>query len=109
MDGICLTQREKPCKILNKFKCREYRELKNGNFNYRCTNKFCNASIILNNNNQIVDQCNADHKHDAYSDQVISKEIVRSSLKRKAENDIHTDVAENMEHADLKLIRRSIY
>jgi len=56
MDAIRLTRREKRCKILNKFKFREYRELKNGNFNYLCTNKFCNASITVNYNNQIVDQ-----------------------------------------------------
>lgn len=48
--------------------------------------------------------------------------MVRSALKRKAENDLHTcpnnlirqelkntDVAENMEHCYLKLIRHSIY
>jgi len=51
----------------------------------------------------------------------MSKEIVRSALKTKAENDMHigpnklmrqelknTYVTENMEHGDLKLIRRSI-
>jgi len=52
------------------------------------------------------------------------REIVRSTLKRnnKTENDLYTrpnklirqelknaDVAENIEHGDLKLIRRSIY
>jgi len=51
-----------------------------------------------------------------HTDRVISREIVRSTLKRKAENDLlHTrpnklihqdlknvDVAENMEHGDLK-------
>jgi len=74
MDAICLTRREKRCKILKKFKFWEYRQLKNENFNYRCTNKLCNASIIVNNNDQIVDQSNAEHKqHDAYSDQVISR------------------------------------
>jgi len=32
----------------------------------------------------------SDHNYDEYTDQVISREIVRSTLKRKAENDLHT-------------------
>jgi len=57
MDAICLTRREKRCLILNNYKCREYnRRLKNGNFNFRCTNKCCNASVIVNNCDQIIEQ-----------------------------------------------------
>jgi hypothetical protein len=56
MDAICLTRRVKRCIVLNNFKFREYRKLKNGNFNFRCTNKLCNASVIVSNNSgQIVD------------------------------------------------------
>jgi hypothetical protein len=56
MDAICFTHIEKRCIIINNFKFREYRQLKNGNFNYWCSNKFCNASIIVNNSDQIIDQ-----------------------------------------------------
>jgi hypothetical protein len=119
MDAIYLTRREKRCIVLNNFKFREYRKSKNGNFNFRCTNKLCNASVIVSNNSdQIVDKSKSSkHNHEVYSDQIISREIVRSSLKRKAENDLYTrpnklilqelknsDVAENTEHGDLKLI-----
>jgi tRNA G10 N-methylase Trm11 len=78
--------------VLNNFKFREYRKLKIGNFNFWCTNKLCNASVIVSNNSdQIVDQSkNSNHNHEVYSDQIISREIVRSSLKRKADNDLHT-------------------
>jgi len=56
VDTICLTRREKRCLILNYYKFREFRQLKNGNFNFRCTNKFCKASVIVNNNDQIIEQ-----------------------------------------------------
>jgi len=122
-NAFFLTRREKLCLILNNYKFREYRQLKNGNFNFRCTNKFYNASVIVNNSDKIIEQFkSSDHNHDEYTDQNISREIVRSTLKRKTENDLHTcpnklirqelknaDVAENMEHSDLKLIRRSTY
>jgi len=58
MDGTCLARGEKRYKILNKFKFREYRQLKNGHFIHRCTNKSCNSSIIVNNKDHIVDQSN---------------------------------------------------
>jgi hypothetical protein len=91
MNAVCFTRREKRCIIINNFKFREYRQLKNGNFNYRCSNKFFNASVIVNNSDRITDQSkSSEHNHEVYSNQVISKEIVRSSLKRKAENDRHT-------------------
>jgi hypothetical protein len=92
MDAICLTQREKRCIVLNNFKFREYKKLKNRNFNFWCTNKLCNANVIVSNNSdQIVDQCkSSEHNHEVYSDRIISRKIVRSSLKKKAENDLHT-------------------
>jgi hypothetical protein len=79
MDAICFTWREKRCIIINNLKFREYRQLKNRNFNYRCSNKFCNASVIVNNSDQIIDQSkSSEHNHEVYSNQVISREIVRS-------------------------------
>jgi hypothetical protein len=94
MNAICFTRREKHCIITNNFKFLKYRQLKNGNFNYRCSNKFYNASVIVNNSDQIIDQSkSSEHNHELYSNQVIeviSREIVRSSLKRKAENGLHT-------------------
>jgi hypothetical protein len=54
--------------MLNNFKFREYRKLKNGNFNFRCTNKLCNASVILSNNSdQIVEQSKrSKHNYEVY-------------------------------------------
>jgi len=63
------------------------------------------------------------HKHEAHTDQVISREIIRSSLKRKANDDLHIlpsklirrdlqnmeDISLNLTHTDMKLFRRSIY
>lgn len=84
MDAICLTQREKRCLILNNYTFREYRQLKNRYFNFWCTNKFCNASVIVNNRDQIIDQSKSSkHNHDEYTDQIISREIVRCALEKK--------------------------
>ena len=62
------------------------------------------------------------HTHDEYDDRTIHREVVRSNLKRRAEEDLHikpnklirrelqnTDNSEHLQYSDMKLIRRSIY
>lgn len=62
------------------------------------------------------------HNHCEYDDRTIVREVVRSNLKRKAENDLHikpnklirrelqnTQNSNNLEYSDMKLIRRSMY
>jgi len=120
-DAICSTSREKHCLIWNNYTFWECRQLKNGNFNFRWINKICKASVIVNNSDQIIEQSkSSEHNHDEYTKQVISIVIIRITLEKKIENYLHTrpnklirselintDVAENMEHGDLKLIYRT--
>ena len=63
------------------------------------------------------------HNHEAHTDQVISREIIRSSLKRKANDDLHIlptklirrdlqnmeDVSINLTHTGMNLFRSFIY
>ncbi|KAF0770978.1 FLYWCH-type domain-containing protein [Aphis craccivora] len=72
-DAICLTRKEK-----------QFRQLKNGNFNFRCKNKFCNASVIVNNSDQIIEQCKSlEHNHNEYTDRVISKKLLEVHYKER--------------------------
>lgn len=47
------TRRGKKCIDIDSYKFREYRTLKSGDTNFRCTNKKCSASVVVNKSNQI--------------------------------------------------------
>jgi len=62
------------------------------------------------------------HTHDEYDDRTIHREVVRSNLKRKAEEDLHikpnklirrelknNDKSEHLQYSDMKLIQNNIY
>lgn len=116
------TRRQKRCFNINNYKFSEFRVLKSGDIIFRCTNKKCKSTVTVNNSFKVISMSNT-HDHKPYSDQVISREIVRSSVKRKASDNLHImpsklirrdlknmdEIASNLARTDMKLLRRSIY
>jgi hypothetical protein len=62
------------------------------------------------------------HTHDEYDNRIIHREVVRSKLKRRVEEDLHikpnklirrelknNDNSEHLQYSDMKLIRRSMH
>lgn len=108
------TRRGKRCINVDNFKFREIRTLKSGDTRYRCTNKKCSASVLVNESNEILRKANAAHdRRCEYDHRTIVREVVRSSLKRSAENDLYAKPnklisreLQNTENSDLNLLRR---
>lgn len=118
------TRRGKKCLNIESYKFREFRTLKSGDKHFRCTNKKCSVSAVVrlvNESYKILKMTNT-HTHDEYDNRTIHREVVRSNLKRRAEEDLHikpnklirrelqnTDNSEHLQYSDMKLIRRSMY
>jgi len=118
------TRRGKKCLNIENYKFREFRTLKSGDKNFRCTNKNCSVSAVVrlvNESYKILKITNT-HTHDEYDDRTIHREVVRSNLKRRAEEDLHikpnklirrelknNEKSEHLRYSDMKLIRRSMY
>jgi hypothetical protein len=88
ISNIFETRRGKRCFNIDKYKFSEYRVLMNGNFNFRCTNKKCFASVIVNKLNKIIKVTNS-HNHEEYNNRTMTREIIRSTVKHSAENDLY--------------------
>jgi len=122
ISNVFETRRGKRCFNVENYKFSEFRVLKSGDLLFRCTNKKCTSRITVNKEYKVINTSNT-HNHEKHTDQVISREIIRSSLKRKANDDLHIlpsklircdlqsmeDISINLSHTDMKLFRRSIY
>lgn len=100
--------------------------MKNGSFRFRCTNKKCAESVLLNST---IDKIlsfpnNNTHNHESTTDHNLAVRCVRTAVKRKAEKDLHarpnkiirkeiqdTNLVfkEVIVHNDFKLLRESAY
>lgn len=122
ISNVFETRRGKRCFNIGNYKFSEFRISKSGDACFRCTNKKCSVSVVVNGLNKIVKVTNA-HNHEEYSDHTMTREIVRSTLKRSAEKDLHAkpnklirrelqntrDFTAKLQHNDVKLLRRSMY
>lgn len=122
ISNVFETRRQKRCFNIGNYKFSEFRILKSGDIIFRCTNKKCKSTVTVNGSFKVISMSNT-HDHEPYSDQVISREIIRSSVKRKANDNLHmmpsklirrdlrsmNDIASNLARTDMKLLRRSIY
>lgn len=82
----------------------------------------CKSTVVVYNSFKIINVSNT-HDHGGYTDPVISREIIRSSVKRKANDKSHVmpnklirrnlqnmnDISSNLVHIAMKLLRRFIY
>ena len=81
------TRRGNKCVVIQNYKFREYRRTTDGMLHYHCTKKSCNASVYVNPATETVIDSTGKHNHDAYSERTLLRENVRSSVKRKAEDE----------------------
>jgi hypothetical protein len=123
ISNVFETRRGKRYFNIENYKYNEFRVLKSGDLLFRCTNRKCTSRVTVNESITRVINTSNEHNHEAHTDQVISREIIRSSLKRKANDDWHIlpsklirrdlqnmeDISLNVTHTDMKLFRRSIY
>ena len=93
----------------------------NGDTQFRCTQKQCNASIYVSASLTQIKRETGHHEHPEYSDRAIAKEEVRVAVKRKAVEDVHVrpnkiirrELQQTrtslLQHADFTSLRRSVY
>jgi len=117
------TEKGKPCILVDGYKYREFNVLKKcGSIRYRCTNKNCSASLLVNNDVTVVISMLNDHNHNVIADNIVGRQIINSRIKRKCENDLLTrpnkiiraelQNSENdieLVNSDLRLWRKSMY
>ncbi|KAL5243929.1 hypothetical protein ACI65C_011339 [Semiaphis heraclei] len=104
----------------------ESNHLKNGSFRFRCTNRTCTESVLVNSTiDKILSFSNNNiHNHEPTTDHNLAVRCVRTALKRKAEEDLHARpnkiirkeiqdtnpvFMEVIVHNDIKLLRESAY
>jgi len=126
ISNIFESRRGKRCFNIDNYKFSEFRVLKSGFSNYRCTNKKCPASVIVkiqNNTKYKIIKVTNSHNHEEYNNRTITREIIRSAVKRSAESDLYTkpnklirrelrnteNFTTHLEHNDVKLLRISMY
>jgi hypothetical protein len=82
-------EKGKPCLLVDGYKFSESKVLKKyGNIRYRCTNKNCTVSLLVDKNVTKVLSMLKKHIHDEILENIISRRVVSSRLKRKCENDL---------------------
>jgi len=84
------TRRGNLCVIIDDYKFRKSREVKDENIYFRCTDHNCKSSaVICKYIKQIID-INNEHNHPPISNSIINRQKLTYSLKRKATSDIFT-------------------
>lgn len=70
---------------LNNFKFRQYRPLKTGEMSWNCTNKNCNAKLYTIGEEHVFSRITNDHNHEPGTIQILNRQKVNNSVKRKAD------------------------
>lgn len=121
--NILETKRGNRCLIVENVKFSETNVLKNGHIRFRCTTRPCNANIIVNANlDEIILTKHFPHNHAALEDSSIKLEIIRTAVKRKGAEDLHSKpnkiisgeikkegVENDIEKSYLRRVRKSLY
>lgn len=101
VSSVFKTFRGKTCVVINSFKLTESNVLKNGNTRFRCCNKKCSASVVLDNTlKRVIEVSEAPHNHAAYSEEELAVQKMKVSLKRKA--------VESIKEKPTSMIRREL-
>jgi len=61
-----------------------------GSTRYRCTNKNCAASLLVNKDVTIVISMLNNHNHNVIAENIVGRQIINSRIKRKCEDDLLT-------------------
>lgn len=126
IDYIFNTKRNKRCISIENYIFSESNHLKNGSFRFRCTNRTCTESVLVNSTiDKILSFSNNNiHNHEPTTDHNLAVRCVRTAVKRKAEEDLHARpnkiirkeiqdtnpvFMEVIVHNDIKLLRESAY
>lgn len=122
--NVLETKRGNVCVVVDNFKFSKVNVLKSGDIRFRCTNRACNANVIVNERlDAIVRTKCLPHSHPALADDSISLEVVRTAVKRKGARDLHTKPnaiittvirreganRDDFGRAKLRLVRKSLY
>jgi len=84
-----LSEKNKEIRIINKFKYCFHKMLANDVERWSCTNKKCkcyfkrSGSVLLENESNLTNHC-----HETDSSELLKRQSIRNSLKRKATEDI---------------------
>ena len=101
ISSVFETFKRKRCIVINGFKLTESNVLRDKSVRFRCCNKKCSASVVVDSACQRVIETNGTvHNHDAYTTEEIAAQTVKVSLKRKA--------SENMKEKPSSMIRREL-
>ncbi|XP_072161393.1 uncharacterized protein [Bemisia tabaci] len=101
ISSVFRTFRGKRCVIIELYKLTESNVLQSGNIRFRCANKKCGASVLVDETVKKVIQPSAvEHNHEPYTSEEITKQKFKVSVKRKA--------AENLIEKPSKIIRREL-
>jgi hypothetical protein len=79
-NNIVHSERGMPQMIVDNYKLRIKRRLKNGNIKWECTNNRCTASIMTDEEYEYLGS-HGEHEHPAYDDETISRHILKNSCK----------------------------
>lgn len=119
------SQRGKMLLVLNQFKFKEHnRKLCSGETKWRCVKSGCNAYLktIGSSSDRVLTCSNQNHSHEPELENVLQRQILTTTAKRKAENDLCEKPSKIMRKAlteesrinditvkDLECVRKNIY
>lgn len=121
IDDIFVTKRGRRCVLIQGYKLSENKQLKDRTFHFRCTNRKCNVTAIIGEKLDLIISQKNDHKHPATSENILNRQKIMSTLKRKAIDDVFTkpnkiirkvlkdQTTVNISHSDVRLFRKSMY
>lgn len=113
------SEKNKNLIILDGYKFRYHKSLKNNFKRWACTVKTCKCFLKLNGENVIVEK-SVEHNHQELNENIMNRQILSNKLKKKACDDLlsrpstllHLELSkgdiETLTRTDVSLIRRNI-
>ncbi|KAL4120422.1 hypothetical protein QTP88_013118 [Uroleucon formosanum] len=87
---IFVTKRIRRCVLIQGYKLSENKQLKDRTFHFRCKNRKYNVTAIIGEKIDLIISQKNDHNHPATSENIINRQKIMSTLKRKAIDDVFT-------------------
>lgn len=125
IEHILTTKRGKRCIVIEQYKYTESNILQNETIQFRCTNKKCKVSVLIDKSvKNILEMTTHLHTHEPSTKRSLTVDIIRSSSKKKATEQTHekpnkiirkellvdkSGLQDELNYSDINLIRRSIY
>ncbi|KAL4127432.1 hypothetical protein QTP88_011603 [Uroleucon formosanum] len=90
IDDVFVTKRGRRCVLIQGYKLSENKQLKDRTFHFRCTNRKCNVTAIIGEKLDLIISQKNDHNHPATSENILNRQKIMYTLKRKAIDDVFT-------------------